>query len=135
MAPTHVDAVEIDPEILDLGRRFHPDRPYDDPRVTTHVDDGRAFLERTDARYDLILFALPDSLTLVNGSGAIRLESYLFTKEAIESVREHLTEQGGFAMYNYYRQDWLVDRYAGTVAAVFGHPPCVDKLRPAAGRP
>jgi hypothetical protein len=41
-----VDAVEIDPKILDLGRRYHPDRPYDDPRVTTHVDDGRAFLER-----------------------------------------------------------------------------------------
>jgi hypothetical protein len=46
-------------KILDLGRRYHPDRPYDDPRVTTHVDDGRAFLERTDARFDLILFALP----------------------------------------------------------------------------
>ncbi len=49
----HVDAVEIDPKILDLGRRHHPDRPYQDPRVTTHVDDGRAFLERTKSRYDL----------------------------------------------------------------------------------
>ena len=39
-----VDAVEIDPGLLQLGRELHPDRPYDDPRVTTHVDDGRAFL-------------------------------------------------------------------------------------------
>jgi hypothetical protein len=31
-------------------------------------------------------------------------------------------------MYNYYREDWLVDRYAGTVAEVFGHAPCVDKV-------
>ena len=130
----HVDAVEIDPKILDLGRRFHPDRPYDDERVTAHVDDGRAFLERTNDRYDLILFALPDSLALITGSGAIRLESYLFTREAMEAVQRHLTERGGFAMYNYYREDWLIDRYAGTVAAAFDHEPCVDKVRRYSGQ-
>ena len=130
----HVDAVEIDPEILDLGRREHPNRPYDDPRVTTHVDDGRAFLERTDARWDLILFALPDSMALVTGGGAIRLESYLFTREAIATVRRHLTERGGFAMYNYYREEWLVDRYAGTVASAFGHEPCIDRVERVAGQ-
>ncbi len=43
----HVDAVEIDPVLLELGRELHPDRPYSDPRVTTHVDDGRAFLSGT----------------------------------------------------------------------------------------
>ncbi|HEY7382013.1 MAG TPA: hypothetical protein VH572_12450 [Gaiella sp.] len=130
----HVDAVEIDPEILDIGRRRHPDRPYDDPRVTTYVDDGRAFLERTDGRYDLILFALPDSLALVTGGGAVRLESYLFTREAMETVRRHLTVDGGFAMYNFFREDWLIDRYAGTVAAEFGHEPCVDRVQPGAGQ-
>jgi hypothetical protein len=129
-----VDAVEIDPKILELGRRHHPDRPYDDPRVTTHVDDGRAFLERTDERFDLILFALPDSLVLVTGGGAIRLESYLFTREAMETVREHLTERGAFAMYNLYREEWLVDRYAGTIASAFGHEPCVDKIERVGGQ-
>jgi len=129
-----VDAVEIDPKILELGRRRHPDRPYDDPRVATHVGDGRAFLERTGERFDLILFALPDSLALVTGGGAIRLESYLFTREAMETVRRHLTERGGFAMYNLYREDWLVDRYAGTVAAAFGHEPCVDRTQRVAGQ-
>ena len=59
----HVDAVEIDPRVLQTrARQRIPDRPYSDPRVTAHVDDGRAFLERTDEQYDLILFALPDSL-------------------------------------------------------------------------
>jgi hypothetical protein len=28
-------------------------------------------------------------------------------------------------MYNFYRQQWLVDRLAGTLDDVFGHPPCV----------
>ena len=29
-------------------------------------------------------------------------------------------------MYNYYRERWLIDRLAGTVATTFGHAPCVD---------
>lgn len=122
----HVDAVEIDPRILQLGRQLNPDRAYDDPRVTPHVNDGRAFLENTDKRYDLILFALPDSLALVNGASQIRLESYLFTEEALRSAHDHLKPGGGFAMYNYYRENWLIDRLAGTAARAFGHEPCVD---------
>jgi SAM-dependent methyltransferase len=124
----HVDAVEIDPTLLDIGRNRHPDRPYADPRVTTHVDDGRAFLSRTDRKYDLILFALPDSLTLVQGASSLRLESYLFTQQAFESAREHLKPGGAFSMYNYYRETWLIDRLASTANEAFGHAPCVDKV-------
>ncbi|WP_347590294.1 spermidine synthase [Acrocarpospora sp. B8E8] len=122
----HVDAVEIDPKLRELGGTFHPDRPYQDPRVTTHINDGRAFLERTDKKYDLILFALPDSLTLVSGASSLRLESYLFTEQAMRSAQEHLKPGGAFAMYNYYREIWLMDRLAATAQAAFGHKPCVD---------
>ena len=122
----HVDAVEIDPALLQLGRDRNPDHPYQDRRVTTHVDDGRAFLERTDTKYDLILFALPDSLTLVSGASSLRLESYLFTEQALTAARDHLNAGGAFAMYNFYREGWLVDRLAGTLEQSFGHAPCVD---------
>ena len=122
---SHVDAVEIDPRLLGFGRKHNPDRAYDDPRVTTYVDDGRAFLERTDQKYDLILFALPDSLTLVSGASALRLETYLFTEEAVQSAREHLAPGGAFSMYNFYREQWLVDRLGNTLATSFGHPPCL----------
>ncbi|MEV0285319.1 MULTISPECIES: spermidine synthase [unclassified Kribbella] len=124
----HVDAVEIDPRIRDLGKELHPDRPYQDPRVTSHIDDGRAFLSRTDKKYDLILLALPDSLTLVNGASSLRLESYLFTEEAFKSAKEHLNPGGAFAMYNYYRETWLIDRLASTAETAFGHKPCVDQV-------
>src|SRR3954449_6326649 len=124
----HVDAVEIDPRILELGRQHNPDHAYQDPRVTTHVNDGRAFLENTTTRYDLILFALPDSLALVNGASQIRLESFLFTEEALRSAHDHLKPNGGFAMYNFYRENWLIDRLAGTAATAFGHAPCVDSF-------
>ncbi len=124
----HVDAVDIDPRIMDIGKEKNPDHPYDDPRVTRHVNDGRAFLETTDTKYDLILFALPDSLALVTGASQIRLESFLFTEQALAAAAEHLTPEGSFSMYNYYREDWLIDRLAGTAAAAFGHQPCVDKV-------
>ncbi len=121
----HVDAVEIDPEIAALGRRYHPDRPYEDPRVSLHVDDGRAFVERTHKHYDLILFALPDSLTLLSGQGSLRLENYLFTKQSMQTVKGLLKPGGTFAMYNYYEQ-FLLNRYAHTLDDVYGRPPCVE---------
>ena len=43
----HVDAVEIDPVINELGRLHHPNRPYSDPRVSIHLDDGRSFVRKT----------------------------------------------------------------------------------------
>ncbi|GAA0273740.1 hypothetical protein GCM10010302_09240 [Streptomyces polychromogenes] len=121
-----VDAVEIDPRLQEIGADLHPARPYDDPRVHVHIDDGRAFLERTNATYDLVVLALPDSLTLVPGASNLRLESYLFTRQAFEAAREHLTPHGAFVMYNYYRQSWLVDRFAGTLEEVYGHAPCMS---------
>jgi len=107
-----VDAVEIDPRIYDLGKSHHPDHPYQDPRVHVHIDDGRAFLERTSRHFDLIVLALPDSITLVSGQSSLRLESYLFTREALTSARDRLKPSGVFTMYNYYRFPWLIDRYA-----------------------
>ncbi len=124
----HVDAVEIDPKLQQLGAQLHPDLPYQDPRVETHINDGRAFLEQTDRSYDLVLFALPDSLTLVQGQSSLRLESYLFTQEAMSSAREHLKPNGVFAMYNYYRESWLIDRLARTLEVVYGHPACEDSV-------
>ncbi len=122
----HIDAVDIDPRIMQIGVERNPDRAYESPRVTRHVNDGRAFLTGTDKKYDLILFALPDSLTLVSGASQIRLESFLFTDRALEEARDHLKPNGAFAMYNYYREVWLIDRLAGTASDVFDHTPCVD---------
>ena len=111
-APGHVDAVEIDQAIQKLGIDSHPDQPYQDPRVTRYENDGRAFLRGTDKKYDLVIFALPDSLTLVSTTANIRLESFLFTQQAFESVRDHLSADGVFVLYNYYREEWLIAKIA-----------------------
>jgi tRNA1(Val) A37 N6-methylase TrmN6 len=125
---THVDAVEIDPKLYELGKAHHPDRPYDDPRVDIHIDDGRAFLERSSKKYDRILLALPDSITLVQGQSSLRLESYLFTSDAIDAARDHLKEGGVFSMYNFYLERWLVDRFANTLAESFDTQPCINVI-------
>lgn len=119
----YVDAVEIDPAIVELGKVFHPEDPYADPRVTVYVDDARAFLEKSDKQYDLVIYALPDSLVLATNFSSVRLESYLFTIEAFQSVKEHLKPDGLFVLYNYYRFDWLVDKIAGMLAQVYGDTP------------
>jgi spermidine synthase len=121
----HVDAVEIDPVIQRLGWRDHPDRPYQDPRVTVHLGDGRNFLRSTNKKYDLIVFALVDSLVLHSSVSNIRLESYLFTRESISDVRRCLKPGGLFVLYNYFRQGWIVSRLAKTLDGVFGQPATV----------
>jgi SAM-dependent methyltransferase len=116
----HVDAVEIDPVIYRLGRTHHPDQPYSDPRVQIHLDDGRNFLRSTDRKYDLIIYALVDSLVLHSGYSNIRLESFLFTRQTFEDVRRHLKPNGTFVIYNYFRQGWLAARLQKGLDEVFG---------------
>jgi len=119
----HVTAVEIDPVILRLGAERHPDQPYSDPRVTVVCDDARHFLRITTKKYDLVVFALIDSLTVQSSFSGVRLESYMFTKESFEAVRDHLSPRGVMVLYNYFREKWLVDRLANTAAEVFGRDP------------
>jgi SAM-dependent methyltransferase len=116
----HVDAVEIDPAINRLGRQYHPDHPYQDPRVEIHLDDGRNFLRSTQRKYDLIIYALVDSLVLHSGYSNIRLESFLFTRQAYQDVSRHLKPNGNFVVYNYFRQGWLAARLQKGLEEVFG---------------
>jgi len=120
---SRVDAVEIDPTILAMGVSEHPDRPYADPRVRRTVDDGRAFLRRSADRYDLILFALTDSLTLITTSSNLRLESFLYTREALAEAAAHLTPDGVIAIYNFYSDPWVYERLSTTLREVTGEEP------------
>jgi len=124
----HIDAVEIDPVLIELGRRRHPNRPYSDPRVSIHLDDGRSFIRKTPSHYDLISYALVDSLALHSSYTSVRLESFLFTEQAFRDVKAKLKPGGVFAMYNYYRQGWVVGRLAKLAETVFGSRPVVVSL-------
>ena len=124
----HIDAVEIDPTIQRIGQTDHPDHPYNDPRVTVHIADGRNFLRTTTATYDLVVFALIDSLVLHTGYSNIRLESFMFTQEAFADVHKRLKPGGLFVVSNYFREGWIVSRLKQAAQAAFGRPPIVLTL-------
>ena len=124
----HVDAVEIDPQIFDIGRAEHPNHPYDDPRVSVHIDDGRSFIQKTSRKYDLVVYALVDSLVLHSGYSSIRLESFLFTRQAFDDIAARLKPNGVFAAYNFFRQGWIVGRVDKMAEEAFGVRPLVISL-------
>jgi spermidine synthase len=125
---TRIDAVEIDPVLYKIGQADHPDRPYDDRRVRVHLDDGRSFVRKTDREYDLVVYALVDSLVLHSGYSSLRLESFLFTEGAFRDIKAKLKPGGIFMMYNYYRQGWVVGRLEKLAEKVFGSEPIVLSL-------
>ncbi len=114
-----ITAVEIDPVIQKLGAKLHPDQPYSDPRVRMVNADGRVFLRNTTEKFDLIIFALPDSLTLTSSIANLRLESFLFTENSLAAARAALAPDGVLVLYNYYREPWLIEKLAGMVSRTF----------------
>jgi hypothetical protein len=120
-----ITAVEIDPTIQQLGAQLNPDHPYSNPRVHVVINDGRSFLQNTTDHFDLIIFALPDSLTLTSNNTSLRLESFLLTQDALARARTRLTSNGLVVLYNFYRQDWLVQKLCNMVGNVFHQQPLV----------
>jgi hypothetical protein len=60
----HVVAVEIDPAIIEIGRRYHPEHPYSQPNVSVVNDDARSyFAAAPEKSFDVIAFGLLDSHT------------------------------------------------------------------------
>jgi spermidine synthase len=90
----HVDAIEIDPAILMLGRDGHPEHPYADPRVRAVNTDARSFLRTTNQKYDLIVFGLLDSHTLLSQASSVRLDSFVYTVQAMREARARLKPHG-----------------------------------------
>ncbi len=79
---TGFDAVEIDGELTDLGRRYFGLR---NARMRAFTEDARPFLARSDLRYDAIM---------VDVYRQPYIPFYLTTREFFEQVRDHLTPTG-----------------------------------------
>lgn len=120
-----VDAVEIDPAILALGKREHPEQPYASPRVFVHLTDARAFLRRTSKQYDLILFGLLDSHTQLSDYSNMRIDNFVYTEESFREARAHLAPDGVLFVKFQVDRDWMGGRIAKMLTQVFGKVPVV----------
>ncbi len=119
-----IDAVEIDPAILNLGRT-HPEGPYDSSTVAAHLTDARAFMKRTDKHYDLVLMGLLDSHTQQSEYANMRIDNYVYTEESLREVRNLLSPNGTLFLKFQVDRDWLGRRLYMLLTRVFGKPPVV----------
>lgn len=136
-----VDAVEIDPVIVALGRRHHPDHPYDDRRVTVHVTDARAFFKSAQEsgaasamrRYDLIVFGLLDAHSALTSFGSFRMDTFVYTREAFAEAARLLKPTGilyvtfGGVVYG-DEPPWQLRKIHALVSEAIGRAPLMVAL-------
>lgn len=119
----HVDAVEIDPVILGLGRKYHPERPYSSSKVTEHIDDARAYFQKCDRKYDLVVFGFLDSSALLTSSSSLRLDNYVYTKQSFEAARKLLKPNGTLVLAFAVTRGYVSNRLFVTLTDAFGVEP------------
>lgn len=120
-----IDAVEIDPVILDVGYRLHPNRPYQSERVRVHNTDARSFLNNTRETYDLIVFGTLDSMTRLSALSNIRLDNYVYTRECLNRAKALLNPDGGMVLYFMVGAQYIHLKLYGILAEAFQQAPVV----------
>jgi spermidine synthase len=124
----HVEAIEIDPAIALTGNLSHPEKPYSNPAVHVVVDDARSFLRNTKQTFDLIVYGLLDSHTLLSQGSSVRLDSFVYTVEGIRDARSRLKPDGALSLSFCVVTDDLGHKIYRTLQEAFdGRPPiCVQ---------
>jgi SAM-dependent methyltransferase len=118
-----ITAVEIDPLILQLGRKLHFEQPYSSPRVHVILNDARSYVQNTDQRFDLIIFSFLDSHTTSSYYSTIRIDNYVYTLEAIRQTKA-LLKPGGLMIIKFaVLTPWIGGRLEELAQAAFGTPP------------
>jgi hypothetical protein len=123
----HVDSVDIDPRIIELGRRLHPEQPYSDPRARPIVNDARAFLEQHRGEpYDVVAYGLVDSHAMFSSLSTLRLDNYLYTEEGLRSAWRHVAPGGHLSLnMSFAAGPWMKRRLYWTLARATGTRPVV----------
>ena len=109
---TRVDAVDIDPELFGIGRRWFGLEPR--PQLREFAEDARPFLRQTDERYDSIF---------VDAYRQPYIPFYLTTREFFELVRERLRPGGSVIINIGHPRDSqaLEQALSATLGDVFAH--------------
>lgn len=119
-----IDAVEIDPMIIELGRQYHPLKPFLDPRVTIITDDARAYMRNCRKKYDLIVFGTLDSHGLFSLFSSIKMENYVYTLESFREAKGLLKDDGLlYVNTGFMGVDFVNCRLYNCLKEVFGKNP------------
>jgi spermidine synthase len=118
-----VQAVEIDPLILKLGTELHFEHPYQSPRVSVALNDARSYIENSHDQFDLIVFSLLDSHTTTSHFTNIRIDNYVYTREALQRARQLLKPDGLFVVKFQVDNPWISGRLYQLMQTTFGQNP------------
>lgn len=107
--PMPIDGVEIDPDIVAVGRRFFG---LDLPNLNVFIQDGRYYLTHSRQQYDVIL---------LDAYAPPYIPFQLTTAEFFAQTREHLTPDGvvGVNVARTETDSALVDAIANTLTTVY----------------
>jgi spermidine synthase len=114
--PLPIDGVELDPRIVDVGRRYFG---MTEPNLHVIIADGRYWMATSAGQYDVIF---------VDAYRQPYIPFYLTTREFFESAKAHL-RPGGVVAINVGRTPGdhrLVDALSGTLTSVFPHVFTID---------
>ena len=111
-----VDVIELEPLVIEANRRCSELRKFDplaNERVNVVTNDARGALSLTTKRYDVVVSQPSHPWT----AGA----SHLYTREFMELVRDHMTEDGVFLqwMNTSFVDDDLFKALGSTLLSVF----------------
>jgi len=112
---TIVDAVDVDPMVLDVAHRFFGLTAG--PRLRLHAQDGRAFLKRSSETYDLIVV---DAFTTTRYGSTVA--PHMTTREFFQECAARLSD-GGIVLFNSASPpgQLLTRAVSSTLRSVFPH--------------
>jgi len=136
-----IDVVDVSRDVLKMSALAHPDparHPLRDPRVQTHIEDARFFLQQTRQRYDLITgeppppkmagvaslysveyFRLVRSRLNPGGLATYWLPAYLLLEpEALAIVRAFCDAFEDCSLWSGLNRDWILLGSNGGIAPV-----------------
>ncbi len=119
----HVEAVDIDPVIVKLGQQLHPEHPYQSPKVHVVLNDARNYIENSHEKFDLIVFSLLDSHTTTSHFTNIRIDNYVYTREALARAKQLLKPDGVFVVKFFVVTPWIAGRLYELMQETFGQKP------------
>ncbi|MGZ5620732.1 MAG: spermine/spermidine synthase domain-containing protein [Methylobacter sp.] len=93
----HIDAVELNPQIIDLVQRKYADFAgylYSGTHVDVHIDEARGYLAASNKSYDLINISLLDAFGASAAGLYSMAENYLYTEQAVQEYLNHISPDG-----------------------------------------
>jgi predicted membrane-bound spermidine synthase len=112
--PEKIDVVEIDADVAELAQKYFGFKP--EGKVRLFVQDARAFVQRTESRYDLII---------MDAFGAGTAPFHLFSAEALAEMKQVLAPGGLFFMnylgFGHGPNRQAMDSVLRTTKEVFDH--------------